>query len=153
MVYPVHSLVPVSPIFFYGSESDPPSPLHESSAERVTKEILRHVKIYPIRYCAYQLTRIQTQVCQILLCRIHLTHQTMSIVNKGDVQKRTKINSGVKRISMSKSNSAQSLQLSYLQPHKKSKVIQFKLDDYPLQRRSYLLSFVNSLKIVLSDVL
>ena len=35
---PVHSLVPASPILLYGSTSDPPSPLHDTSAESVTPE-------------------------------------------------------------------------------------------------------------------
>ena len=35
--------------------------------------------------------------------------------------------------------------------HVKIKVIKFKLDEDPIQRRIYLLSFMNSLKIVLSN--
>ena len=64
------------------------------------KEILNHSTIHPIRYRTYHLTLIQTQVSQILLRQIHLTHQTMSIINEHDVWKRTKRNAGVKSVLM-----------------------------------------------------
>ena len=79
------------------------------------KEILRHATSQPIRYQTYQTNWIQIQVCQILLGRIHLTHQTTITLNKYDIRKIIKINSGVKCVPMALSKSAQSLQTSYLQ--------------------------------------
>ena len=75
------------------------------------KEILRHATTHPIRYRIYQLTRIQSQVFHILLCGIHLTHQTTSIKTKDDVLKRTKINVREKHVLMTQSKIAQILQL------------------------------------------
>ena len=80
------------------------------------KEIRIHTKIHPIRYQTYQLIRIKTQVCQILLRQSHLTHQMMIIINGHDVQKRTKINAGVEHILITQSKIALSLQPIYLQP-------------------------------------
>ena len=82
------------------------------------KKILRHVINHPIRYRTYNMTRIQIQVCQIILCCINLTHQTTSILNKDDEQKIIKINVGLKRVSVNLSKSAQRLQPSYLQLRK-----------------------------------
>ena len=124
--------------------------IHKKKAWHL-KEILSHAKIQPIRYRTYQLTWIKTQVWQILLLQIHLTHQTASIINKDDTRKRTKINSRVKHVLITQSKSARSLQPSYLHPRKKSKVIKFKLYEDTLKHRVYLISFINSLKIVLSQ--
>ena len=74
------------------------------------KKILIHATIHSIQYRTYQLIRIQTQVHQTLLCRSHLTHQTTSIINEDNVQKRTKINSRIEYVSMTQSKSAQILQ-------------------------------------------
>ena len=82
------------------------------------KETQCHAKIHPIRYQTYRLTRIQIQVCQILLHQSRLTHQTTSILNEDDVQKRKNINSWVKRVSMTQSNITWSLHPSYLQMRK-----------------------------------
>ena len=107
--------------------------------------------IQPIRYRTYHLTWIHTQVHQILLHRSRMNHQTASIINKDDTRKRTKINSRVKHVLITQSKSARSLQPSYLHPRKKSKVIKFKLYEDTLKHRVYLISFINSLKIVLSQ--
>ena len=80
------------------------------------EEILIHTAIHPIRYRTHHITRIQTQVCQILLRQSHLIHQMTSIINKDDMKKGTKINSGVKWVSMNQSKIARNLQPSYLQP-------------------------------------
>ena len=40
LTLPVHSLVPASPIFFYGSASNPSSLLYDSSAEIVTPKVI-----------------------------------------------------------------------------------------------------------------
>ena len=58
------------------------------------KVILCHATTYPIKYQTYQMIRIQIQVFQILLCKIHLTHKTAVILNKDVIQK-IKINARV----------------------------------------------------------
>ena len=90
---------------------------HQQKAWHLNAKLC-HATTTPIRYRRYQMTRIQIQVHQILLCQIHLTHQTTSILNKGDVRKIIKINSGVRFVSMTLSKSTQSLQPSYLQLRK-----------------------------------
>ena len=80
------------------------------------KDTLRHATIHPIWYRTYHMTRIKIQVCQIILRWIHLTHQKTNIINKDNVQKRTNINAGVKRVSTTQPKIAQSLQISYLNP-------------------------------------
>ena len=77
------------------------------------KVILRHTTTHPIRYRAYQLTRIRIQLHQIILHRIHLTHHTTIILNKDDVQKRLKINARVKQFSWP----YQKVHKAYSQPH------------------------------------
>ena len=49
---------------------------------------------------------------------IHLTHQTTIFLKEYNLRKRIKINVRVKIVSMTLSKSAQTLQPSYLQPHK-----------------------------------
>ena len=76
------------------------------------KEILWHATTHPIRYRKHNLNRIQIQVFQILLYRIHMTHLKTSIIKEDDTRKK---NSRVKNISIILSKSAQSLQPRYLQ--------------------------------------
>ena len=80
------------------------------------KAILIHATTHPICYRMYHMTRIQVQVCHILLRRVHLTHKMTIILNEDDVQKRIKIKVGVKIVWMTLSKSAQILQPSYSQP-------------------------------------
>ena len=42
------------------------------------KAILRHTTTHPFRYQTQQMTRIWIHVHQIILCRIHLTHDSLS---------------------------------------------------------------------------
>ena len=71
-------------------------------------------------------------IFQIILHHNHLTHQTTSIVNKDDVQKKEKINTGVKFVSMAQSKIAQRLKAKLLPAAYKSKVFKFRLYKYPL---------------------
>ena len=79
------------------------------------EKIIIYTKTHPIWYHTYQLTRIKTQVFQIILRQSHLT-KTMIIINGEDVRKREKINAGLIRVLIIQSKCAQILQSSYLQP-------------------------------------
>ena len=112
------------------------------------REILIHTTTHPICYWTFHMTQIQIQVFQILSFRVHLTHKTMIVINKDDVQKMTKRNHGVKRVLINQSKITKSVQPRYLHPHTNQRLLSSKLDEDPLHRRVYFLSFVNSLKIV-----
>ena len=101
-------------------------------------------------YHTYQLTRIQTQVRHILLHQSHLTHQTMSIINKDDLQKRKKINAGEKHF-YDPIKYCANLTAKLITAACKPEVVKFKLDEDTLHCQAYLLSFVNLIKILLSQ--
>ena len=76
------------------------------------KEILNHTKNHPIRYQMYQLTRIQTQVFQILLFHVQFNHKMMGIINEYTMRKRAKINAGLRRVATTQSTRFQRLHSS-----------------------------------------
>ena len=78
------------------------------------KAILRQSTTHPIQYQTYQLTRIHIQVCQILLCQIHLTRHPTSILNKDNAQNIYKSKCQGKRVSITLSIIVQIWQPIYL---------------------------------------
>ena len=130
----------------YGAAIDPPLPLYDSLTESVTpKGNTEPRKKHPIQYRTYQLTWIQMQVFQILLCGIHLTHQTMSIINEDNIQKRILKKLQCKNHSHDPIRKCTNLKSRQLTAAYKSRVVMLKFYEYPIHRRVCLLSFMNLL--------
>ena len=150
LLYPVHLvntryLVPTPLIVFYGTNSDP---THQQKVWHL-KKILRHATTHPIHYQTYELNRIQIQVCQILLFRIHNSsddeyqkRKWHAKKNKNKCQSKTSFNDPTKKCA-----TLTTMLITYTW---KSKVIKFKLDEDPLQLQVYFLTFMNLPKITLS---
>ena len=101
----------------------------------------------PNSYHTYQMTLIRFQIHWKILSLTHLTHWTSSILNKHDVRIR---NVGVKGATMNLLKRLPRSQPKHLMLHTIIMSQKFKLDEDPLQRRVYLLKFINSLKNFLS---
>ena len=106
--------------------------------ESYPHKILRYATTHLNRYHAYQMTLIQIQVHWIILCRTHLTHLTPVILNGNRCN-----NEPIKQCAK--------LIYKLLKAASNYNITKSKLDADLLQRWVYLLNFMNSLKIVLSQ--
>ena len=112
------------------------------------QEIIRHAKKHPNWYHTYQLTLIQTQVCQILLRQTHLTHLTPGILKEDNarvinIRETNRNNDPIKNCAR--------LIANLVKATYNSKAMRLKLEKDPLHHWVYFLTFINSLLIVLSQ--
>ena len=119
LAFKVHSLVHASPIFTYGSASDPPTPSHDSPAESVTPKVHPNPRNNPPNPVPYVPADpgSDPSLSDSSLSDF-LTHQITIIINEYDVQKITKRNIRVKHVSKTQSKGAQILHPGYLHTRK-----------------------------------
>ena len=154
LILPVHLVltppsVPASPIFYYGIASDPPSPSHDSSSESVTPKLnplprnnppnmVPNITVEPDSDPISSYSSLSDSYDssdneyykRIQRAKKHKNKRRSKTCFDDSIKKRATITSNL-------------LIFGY-----KSKNIKFKLDEGPLQRWFYFLSFMNSLKFI-----
>ena len=148
LAYPLHLVhtphpIPTSPIVTYGVASDPPSPPHDSSSETVTpkvnpkpRENTPNLVSYPCLSYSSLLDSSDSSDNEYYKQRWHTKK------DKNKCRSKIRFNEPIKKYA--------NLTAKILTAVYRWNIFKFILDEYPLQRRVYFLSFVNSLKIGLS---